>query len=311
MALLNRYWFIALLPGAMVFASVNDPIRFEWMSGYRNDTLHWHLIDVGALAYTERARDLQFWENSLALHAIYRDIAFFARGSVGAFGSGPMKQRFSDLSYTSDSPTFHWNTAAFNADGWGYFGYGVNLTEDRTYQVIFIPMIGYGVDYERLDRDGSHDVEGAANPPAASYSMTSILPGNERLCWFGPLFGGVVVIQPLQDIRFETGYAYHRLHLRFDTKRLVQVSLSEPGAISESFDKIKVKDGANLSHSGWARIDYQAHCWRIGLEAQIQYFASRILNASIKDEESGERSSQKFKARWTAVSGLFSLSRTF
>lgn len=309
MSLLNRLWILGLLPNALALASVNDTIRYEWMTGYRNDTMHWHLIDGHNLVYTEKARDLQFWENSLALRAIYRDIAFFARGSFGAFGSGPMKQRFTNLSFTSDSPTFHWNAKAWNADGWGYFGYSVNLTEDRTYQVILIPMIGYGVDYENLHRSGSQEMSGEANPPDVSYSMTSTLPGHERMCWFGPLFGGVVVIQPSEPMRFETGYAYHRMHLRFDTKRLVQETLSESS--SESFDKIKVKDGANLSHSGWARIEYQSGAWRTGLEAQIQYYASRILNASIKDEETSVKSSQKFKARWTAVSGLLSLSRTF
>ncbi len=317
--MLNFRWFYVLIPCSIVCGSVNEPIRWEWETGYRNDTLHWHLknpADPGDVSYSEHYRDLQYWENALTFRVIHRDIAIFARGSYGAFGHGSLNQKYTNLNFTSDTPTFSWRPSSWNLEGWGYFGYSVNLTTDRTYRVILIPMIGYGANVEQLDTDGAHTLDGSAVFPAESFSMTSALPGKERMCWFGPLFGGLFIIQPGGRVQFEAGYAYHRLHLRFRMKKQSDTALfSANGDLirqTELFEKIKVKDGGNLAHTGWGRLDYLlSDAWRVGLEAEIQYFASRILNVAIKNEATSERSSQKFKARWTAVSGVFNLSRTF
>lgn len=312
-------WFYALIPYSIVCGSVNEPIRWEWESGYRNDTLHWHLknpVVSSELSYSEHYRDLQYWDNALTIRAIHRDIAIFVRGSFGAFGHGSLKQKYANLTFTSETPIYSWQPSSWNLDGWGYFGYSVDLTADRTYHVILIPMIGYGVNAEQLDSDGTRTMSGPAVLPAQSFSITSSLPGKERMCWFGPLFGGLLIIQPGGRLQFEAGYAYHRLHLRFRSKYASDVALysANGGLFSESgqIEKIKVKDGANLAHTGWGRMDYIiSNAWRIGLEAQIQYFGSRILDAVIKNDTTAVRSSQKFKARWTAVTGAFMLSRTF
>ena len=43
-------------------------------------------------------------------------------------------------------------------------------------------------------------------------------------------------------------------------------------SVSEQIEKIRVKEGANLAHTGWARMDYTlSKAWRIGLETQIKY----------------------------------------
>jgi hypothetical protein len=315
MIMIQSRWFLALLPW-LAWGSVNETMRWEWESGYRNDSLHWHLHNGSGASYSEHDRDLQFWENALDLRVIYRDIAFFARGSYAAFGSGRMSQAWANLAFTSEPPCNSWHTRAWGLDGWGYLGYSVNLTADRTYRVILIPIIGYGADYEHLEQKGSCTARGPAAAPAASYSMTCHLPGSERMCWFGPLFGGLFIIEPGGRLRFEAGYAYHRLHMRFTSKRETDVSLYDAGLalLSETItaDKIKVKDRANLAHTGWGRMDVEiTKEWRVGLEAQIRYFASRNLEAAVKDEMTQTRSSQKFKARWTAVSGALSISRTF
>jgi hypothetical protein len=293
-------------------------MRWEWGSGYRNDTLHWHLQnpDNRQLTYSEQDRDLQFWENQLTIRVIYRDIAIFARGSYGAFGGGSFKQKYSNLNFSPDPIFFFWQPKSWNLDGWGYFGYSVNLTPDRTYRVVLIPMIGFNVDYEQFHCGKRKEAFGGAILPAASYSMSSRLPGSQRMCWFGPLIGAVAMIHPGGRLRFEAGYAYHWLHLRFTT--IMQSEISTYSAnmdlINQSaqYDKLKVKDHSNLAHSGWGRFDYiLSDAWRAGLEASIQYLSSRVLNARIKNEFINMRTVQKFKARWTAISGVLSISRTF
>jgi hypothetical protein len=301
-----------------LFGTVNEPMRLEWQTGYRNDNFHWHLQnpgDGGALLYSEHYRNLQYWENALQLSVIYRDIALFARGAYGALGSGQLKQRFANTSYTPLQPILFFHTQGWTLDGWGYFGYSVNLTDGRTYKVILVPFVGYGANYERLDRQGSEETSGTANPPATGFTLLSSLPKNLHTTWFGPLIGGFFRIVPGGRMRFEAGYSYHWEHVRMTSYRKTQVSRVSGSTLlstNQETAKIKVKDGGSLAHSGWARLDWDLdQAWRAGLYAQIQYLVSRVLNANVKNEQTGAVLQQKYKARWTAVGGAATLSRTF
>jgi hypothetical protein len=309
---------LALMPLAAVFGSVNEPIRWEWQTGYRNDNLHWHLENPGddnELSYSEHYRDLQFWENALTVQVIHRDIALFVRGA-GAFGSGPLKQRFSGLNFTAEEPQLKFNTDVWTMDGWGYFGYSVNLTADRVYKSILLPFVGVSVNYEHLSRQGSHTAEGlAAGAASDTFSMESSLPGAEQTTWYGPLLGGLFLIQPGGPMQFEAGYAYRRLHLRFKTKYATEVSLYSGGnliSVTDKLESFKVKDGSNIGQMGWARLEYVvSRAWRLGLFAQIQYFTSRVLDVTLKNKITGSETPQKYKIRWTTVSGEATVSRTF
>jgi hypothetical protein len=247
-------------------------MRWEWQTGYRNDNVHWHLQNpgTGTLTYSERYRNLQFWENALALRVIYRDIAVAAR-AASAFGHGGLKER-----YAQEELFFFHPTSAWTIEGWGYFGYSVNLTDNRTYKVILVPFLGYGANAETLHREG--------------------ISPKESMCWYGPLIGGFFLIEPGGQLQFEVGYAYHWLDLRFHAKY--------PILNTDKFQTVKIKDSGNLGHSGWGRMDYLlSKYWRCGGFAQIQYFTSRVSNA--------DGLSEKYKARWTAISGGLTLARTF
>lgn len=312
MKFLSIFLFVPLL----LFASVNEPMRWEWQTGYRNDNLHWHLQnpgDASELTYSEHFRNLQFWENALSIRVIYRDIAVFARGA-GAFGNGPLYQRFSDLPFTWQQPRLVFHTDAWTVDGWGYFGYSVNLTSDRTYKVILIPFVGASINYEHLDRPGSHTAEGSA-VGAETFSMNVSLPGAEKMTWYGPLIGAVFLIQPGGYFQMEAGYAYRRLHLRFKTKTETETALSTSGAVvtqSSKLEAFKVKDGGNLAQTGWAKIEFLlSRQWRLGLFSQVQYFTSKVLGTTVKNKTANTEASQKYKVRWTAVSGELTVSRCF
>ena len=76
--------FLFILFVSALSATVNEPLRCEVFSGYRNDRIHWHLQDPGAggtLTYSERYRDVEYWENGLVLKTIHRDLTFFLRGT--------------------------------------------------------------------------------------------------------------------------------------------------------------------------------------------------------------------------------------
>ncbi len=126
-----KKWFLSLFT-ASLFATVNEPLRWEFFSGYRNDHIHWHLEETG-----EIYRDVQFWLNGLVLNVIHRDLSFFLRGAYGAFGRGKEERA-------------HLSTTGWCADASGYFGYAINLTADRTYKVLLTPLIGYAGYFEEI-----------------------------------------------------------------------------------------------------------------------------------------------------------------
>ena len=89
-------WIYTLIPYSILCGSVNEPLRWEWETGYRNDTLHGILknpADTGDVSYSEHYRDLQYWENALTFRAIHRDIAIFVRASYGCFWPGFFKAK--------------------------------------------------------------------------------------------------------------------------------------------------------------------------------------------------------------------------
>ena len=143
---------------------------------------------------------------------------------MDAFGQGSLKQKYANLNFTPDTPIFSWQPTSWNLDGWGYFGYSVNLTADRTYHVILIPMIGYGVNVEQLDSDGIADPLPALLVfPAQSFSMTTALTGKGENVLVRPSFSAVYSSSsPEGRLQFEAGYAYHRLHLRFRIEKTNQ-----------------------------------------------------------------------------------------
>ncbi len=284
-----RVFFFLLFSRALL-ATVNEPLRWELISGYRNDRIHWHIQDPGnggTLTYSEVYRDVQYWLNGLVLKVIHRDLSFFIQGAYGAFGKGNMTAHFSDL---TQNPHLHMQTDGWAADFSGYFGYAVNLTADRTYKVILTPLIGYAGYFEQLTRDA--------------------LPGSFRLVWNGFFFGGQFLFETGGPVILTAGYAYNLMHNR------VHAHLQN--------GSLKTNSGGNGGQSGWAQIDwklpsYWGSCletpwetfhWRLGLGGEIHYFTTRVVDASLSQEGRGDFS-QKFKLRWTPVSGWMQLSRSF
>ncbi len=270
------------LSAAGLFATVNEPLRWEIFSGYRNDRTHWHLQDPGdggTLTYSELYRDIEYWENGLVLKVIHRDLTFFLRGAYGTFGKGAVYQRYPETQTRTRSTTSGWT-----ADGSGYFGYAVNLSADRTYKVILTPLIGYSGYFEQLKRKD--------------------IPGNFRLVWNGFLFGGGIAVEPGGNLIFNVGYSYHLMHNR------VHTTAQDIGGASTR-QSIKTSSGGNGGQSGWAQMDWLlGYYWRLGIGGQIHYFSTRVVNATVEQAGRGDYS-QKFKLRWTPVSAWAQISRQF
>ena len=310
-----------------LFATVNEPFRWELLTGYRNDRLHWHLQTGGngILNQSQIYRDLQFWENGLAIKTIHRDLVLCIRGSYGAFGKGSLFEKYANLPFASDEPRFRFDTHGWAADTTGYFGYAVNLTTDRTYKVILIPLFGYSAHFERLTGNNGrpHPLQSNDAVGASSYSMASSMPGSTHLTWYGVFVGAGFQIEPGGPLSFSGGYSYHWLNARFKTQYQNTVSLYNPGLLSEQQNSFhfRTKGNGNLGQSGWGQADYLiSRFWRAGLGAQIHYYSTELLETVLREQtvqivpERGEADStisQKLKIRWTSISGWFMVSREF
>lgn len=311
---MKRFFFLPLA----LFATVNEPLRVELYTGYRNDRLHWHLKqpgEHGPLTYSELYRDLQFWENGISFKVIHRDLFFFLKGNYGGFGNGDLFQRFADLSFTSEEPRFQFNANGWSADGSGSFGYAVNLTSDRTYKVLLIPLLGYSGHFEQLHRTHPQPNPYTSSPAIGAdfFSMQSTLPQKLHMTWYGFFLGGGFQVEPGGRLILQAGYTYHWMRMRFKTHDRTDVSLFNDGPIlvseTNTLTRVKSSAGDNHGHTGWAQLDYcLTRAWRLGFGAQIRYFASRVVDASI--QQSGlPDSSEKLKLRWVPISGWFQLSR--
>lgn len=292
-----------LICAASLQASLNEPLRAEWFTGYRNDQIHWHLQnETGATLYTEHYRDVQFWENGLVLKTIHRDVAFLARGSYSAFGKGNLSETYRQLSFTPDLVSFQSHTSGWAADAMGYISYGVNLTEGRLYKWIVLPLLGYSAHFERLNRS-------SPKPKISSaYEMNSSFPQQLRQSWYGVFLGVALQIEPGGRLLFNVGYTYHWLRARFNTQWQEQVvTMSGNNLVLNS---IHLNRGGNLGQTGWAQIDYSlTKDWRMGLGAQIHYFSTRFFQVDVK--QNNNPVSEVFKLRWTPIDGWIQISREF
>ena len=297
-----KYWpfFLFFLPLA---ATVNEPLRIALYSGYRNDRLHWHLQQggTGTLTYSELYRDVQFWENGITLQAIHRDLAFFLQGSYGAFGKGSLFERYANLSFTPTEPRFRFDTNGWAADASGYFSYAVNLTANRTYKVILLPLVGYSAHFEQLRR-----LNCSPNPfEGNGFTMSSSLPGSLHSTWYGFFLGAGFTIEPGNGLFFHGGYSYHWLEERFKTQ--FQNTVLETTTYS-----FKAHGDGNIGQTGWGEVTGAiGRFWRIGLGAKIHYFSSVLLPTKLHQEtdSTSDTISQKLKVRWTPISGWFTVSR--
>lgn len=282
-----------------LFATVNQPLRIEWFSGYRNDRIHWHLQapgDESTLTYNQLDRNTQFWENGLTFKAVHRDLTFFLRGAYGAFGTGEMFQTFSDIPGTAIQPQFQFSPNGWTADASGYFGYAVNLTDGRTYKVILTPLIGYEGHFERLNFSNGE----ALSPTLDTFTSS---PGEFSLTWNGFLFGVGFTIEPGNRLVLNAGYCYDLLH---NETKMTQNTSYQGTASTQSMSS--GSDG-NPGQTGWLQLDFiLPKEWRAGLGGQIHYFSSRVVDASISRTNAGDLD-QKLKLRWTSLSGWFQLSR--
>jgi hypothetical protein len=289
-------FFACLIFASSLFATVNEPLRWEIFSGYRNDRIHWHSEDENFI-YSELYRDIEYWENGLCLKVIHRDLTFFLRGSYGTFGRGTVFQRYANLPSSPEQPHFRFQTDGWTADGSGYFGYAVNLTADRMYKFILTPLIGYSGYFEQLRR--------TQGKPREIEGFSSSLPGNFRLVWNGFLFGGDITIEPISPVVFNLGYSYHLMHNRVHTT----IESTLDGVVTRK--KLKTSSGGHGGHTGWAQMDcLLSDNWRAGIGGQIHYFFTGVVNASLEETGREDRSS-KIKLRWTPVSGWAQISRCF
>ena len=299
-------------------ATVNEPLRISFFSGYRNDRLHWHLQEggTGLLTYSELYRNLQFWENGVDLRVIHRDLAFFLRGSYAAFGKGKLFETYDSLSFTPLSPQFQFHSQGWAADCSGTFSYAVNLTPDRTYRVILFPLVGLSGHFERIWSRGASPETFTSDQAvdANSFSMSSSLPNPLRLTWYGAFLGAAFQAAPGNNLFLQAGYRYHWLNARFHTGYKENVTFDTIDGLQqeETLSHVKAQGNGNIGQSGWGQVDYALFPWRIGLGASIHYFSSTLLPAKVTmktNSEETETLHQKLKVRFTPISGWFIVSR--
>lgn len=271
-------FFLALCFIAKLTA-IDEPPRVELFSGYRNDRIHFHLQTPakGILTYSELNRDVQFWENGLVFDVISKGFVFQAGVSYSGFGRGVTFQKF-----PLESLRFRSHTQGMAIDARAAIGLAVNLTPERFYKVILMPIVGGSCHFDQIDRN------------------QSTLPGKLGQSFYGAFLGPNFLIQTDEGWTFRANYEYHFLHLSLNTQY----------QLAQQKTKIHSSSGGNLGHTGFAQLEYEVlKSWNLGLGAKINYFSSRVVPASVQDL-TGKRK-EKLKLRFTSVSGFIDISKSF
>ncbi len=313
-------WF--LFGSVSLYATVNEPLSCEWATGYRNDNFHWHLKNAGddaALTFSEHYRDVQFWQNDLTLRAIHRDLTFWVQGGYGVFGRGSLQTTWDQLSFAREAPQFTSPTQGWAAHAQGYFGFAVNLTSGRFYQVIFTPAIGYEAHFLHLHRDTAspNPLSSTAAIGGSSYTASTHFSHNEHTTWSGWLFAGDISIHPGRQLFFDIGYAYHLLRTRLSTAAAIEANVwaangSLVSTALQSFS-LSYNKGGSFGHSGWMKMAYSLRrYWKIGLGASMYYFYSSVQPSTL-DQRVGisPMLEEKIKMRWTSVTRSLFVTRSF
>jgi hypothetical protein len=228
--------YLSLLIPFTLFATVNEPLRLELLSGYRSDDIHWHF--EGKDPYGEDYDNLQFWQNQLALRSIHRDIVFYAKGSYSAFGEKTVSRPALEVV----------TTHGFALDGMTHLGYAVNLTPDRTYNTMIVPLVGFSGHYEKIKR--------------------ATMPKYYEQTFYGPYVGGAIRGDPGNGLHFEVGYAFNWLHLHLKDAYPTNSQVDFSG-------------WGNHGQSGWVQMAIDLNYgWQLGALGTIDYIYSNVHQLS-------------------------------
>lgn len=325
--LFMRCIYFIFLIRCSLFATVNEPFRMDFSTGYRNDRVHWHLSVPGTsqVTYTEIYRNVQFWQNQVTLQGIHRDIFFLIDGSYGAFGKGDLSQKYANTSFALNEPTFQFDTQGWVGDVCACLGYTVNLTANRTYKVLLIPLLGYSASFSSLKGENGkpdpfNSIEGVES---TSYQMSSSFPKYFSIVFYGLTMGFNLRVEPVSPFILDAGYTYHRMRAKVNSYINQTLALDTSVVVNLQTTDLSIcmNEGNNLGHTGWAQLQYKmVPFWRIGVGAQVQYFATRMLSVSesIKTQTQIPAKSvsttlldRVFKLRWTSVAGWLQITREF
>lgn len=284
-------------------ATTTTPLELDFNIGYREDHLKWRIAeDSNSVLYQEDYSNMNFMTVEASIGKVYRDLVVQGDFSYSFIGKGDLQQKtvLGDFIYTD---SFFFSTKASSYSASGYMGYFVNLTPDRLYTAYFLPHFGYCYSSEKIN-----------NRPENNSELTSTLPDSLKLDWRGLFLGIDAGFIPNDLYAFSMGYAFHFLHIDFNT--LIQQQWAE----TSLFQKVSVSDGGNIGHFGFIKISRLWPCYTLSFLAKIRYYTTEVHSFSLEGEKENFASSvtkemlenqREFKLRQTALMILVSLSRKF
>jgi len=282
---MKRLFF--LLFSTSLFASINEPLSIELGTGYREDRLKLRIHLPGSpssIIYEEKYNHLRFIQSEMTLQKIHRDMFFYANGAFGALGSGGSIQGQIPLKFSSDQLRFKYDTSAIAGNVLGSFGYFVDLTPGRYYQVALAPLFGYCYYYEKVERKNPspNPQTGSTFNPQESYSVSSSFTNKDLTTEWNGFFVGVnLVAKPASNTTFDVFYAYHFLEFRqrVNSQFHTEIFTDPMALISKTIEtnKANIKTGGNHGHLGWVKSAY-AFTQRVSLSlmGKIFYFSTRV-----------------------------------
>lgn len=256
----------------MGIASNTEPLFIEIGTGYRQDNLCWEILSNDKLETflgQEKYNGLNYLQTQCTMRTIMRDVYVLAQGTWATFGRGKALQ---NMPYDQRDIILKYKTEGNDYSLMGVLGYQVNLTDGRHYKAFLTPLFGYAGYWKKLTKK-------LGQKPSIQqddYIFEEQTQGNKLDdCWYGPIVGGDLLIEPGGNISCNFYYMFNWLklnHTDYMKYRVINSVLDIDELIEEKVVAKGVHDRGQ--YGGFKLFCTATSHLNVNMEMQFRYFSS-------------------------------------
>lgn len=305
------------------YFSSDLPLSISVNSGYRFDQFNYKILSdtqENELVYEEKFKSPQYWQSSIAFSVLKN--GFYLSTDFNYAQLLNKKMKLTDTDMDLNEYLFDYIARGYDLDSSFEVGFGANLTPDRVYKFLVMPIVGYSgfwKFYKRKDQTPDPDKVFINGYDINSYSSLSKRKLSQ--IWYGPYIGGKLIIIPNNLVEFDLSYHFNwmKLKLKFNSDlELFKYDQFNELSTRQIIEK-QLNDSVNECYSHLAALKvgfFATNHFKIAFTSKFNYFLSEkekaILSVETKDIYptyllDKKNSVNKVLSRWWNVSGVLDL----
>lgn len=316
------FWIFFLLQSKHLFCSLPVSLGVDLFSGFREDSFSYKLVSdtkEDVLNYREKFHHPKYIQSGICFHLLKN--GFYLSSS---FGYAPLlthKMRIIDTDSDHNPYSFDYKTKGYDFGSSGEVGIAANLTPDRIYKFIVIPLGGYRGEWKIYKRRHPKQNPLTIFQNGDELGAYSSVDKKLRQIWYGPFVGGKIIIVPNDFISFDIAYHFNWMKLKLKFQSLLETKETDKDnhLIYQKIIEKNMDDtlSDSYSHNALLKITFNSSKRvKIALSVIYNYFMSDkekgIVRIDTKEHypvnvHSSQNSVIKVFSRWWNISGVFEL----